>query len=484
LSILTKKYGSLQKVSGELKKQLKSYYQKFGFNKRINTQFRQLFYTRYAADFVIGIVGPKSFANEIKSQLISFIKSDLHLDLNKTYLLNRNSHGVKFLNYLICLSKASKIISLSPQKIQSFNKYKQRVLAKNRKTEEFLDKVAFFKAKSSLLRAYKSILNFKGLNWSKFNVYSVSLDLVFLLNQSLDIFHNSAFEKWINVYDKKSENTLFFAVKFYNENIKNLFDSVDITSEKLLKMHLLKNQFITDLDVIMFNKVDKVYNLNSKSKINNWVLKSKPFQIKALELSRILTEIFLSFINTRSVQILAPLKNILNNLRVQGFLHHIKKRPCSNRLFLLYSDFEIIKVYSELIYGLLYYYRAVDNFRNVKSLIFHLRKSCILTLSRKHKKSLSWVYERYGEDISIKTSRFIVIKLPTKRFLSSLNKKYLVDDYNMYYNLTDILDKYLYSKRQFFCEKSPLDFEYGKYRILDDKHISNNYNIKISYSKI
>lgn len=110
-------------------------------------------------------------------------------------------------------------------------------------------------------------------------------------------------------------------------------------------------------------------------------MKSKPFQIKALELSRILTEIFLSFINTRSVQILAPLKNILNNLRVQGFLHHIKKRPCSNRLFLLYSDFEIIKVYSELIYGLLYYYRAVDNFRNVKSLIFHLRKSCILTLS-------------------------------------------------------------------------------------------------------
>jgi hypothetical protein len=56
------KYGSVEKVSNELQRQLKEHYKKYGRHYGINRKARSILYTRYADDFVIGIVGPKSFA--------------------------------------------------------------------------------------------------------------------------------------------------------------------------------------------------------------------------------------------------------------------------------------------------------------------------------------------------------------------------------------------------------------------------------------
>ena len=52
-----------------------------------------------ADDFVFGVVGPKSFAIEIRSLVNDFLKSNLHLNVSKCQLISRNGKGIKFLGY-------------------------------------------------------------------------------------------------------------------------------------------------------------------------------------------------------------------------------------------------------------------------------------------------------------------------------------------------------------------------------------------------
>lgn len=65
------------------------------------------------------------------------------------------------------------------------------------------------------------------------------------------------------------------------------------------------------------------------------------------------------------------------------------------------KDPEVISLYSNLMKGILHHYQCVDNLSAVKSIIEHLRKSCVLTLCRKHKKKAYWGYKTFGTDVSL-----------------------------------------------------------------------------------
>ena len=73
-------------------------------------------------------------------------------------------------------------------------------------------------------------------------------------------------------------------------------------------------------------------------------------------------------------------------------------------------------------YGMINYYRIADNFYSVKSLIEGLRKSCVLTLARKHKKRPKWVYGVYGYNISITLPQGGA--LPTMESVGKLEPKF------------------------------------------------------------
>jgi group II intron reverse transcriptase/maturase len=63
--------------------------------------FRRLRYCRYADDWLIGFVGPKSEAEEIKLHLEIFLREELHLELSKTKTLitHARSQAARFLGY-------------------------------------------------------------------------------------------------------------------------------------------------------------------------------------------------------------------------------------------------------------------------------------------------------------------------------------------------------------------------------------------------
>ncbi len=63
--------------------------------------FRRLRYVRYADDFLLGFMGPKCEAQEIKEHLHQFLRDDLQLELNmeKTVITHAQTQAARFLGY-------------------------------------------------------------------------------------------------------------------------------------------------------------------------------------------------------------------------------------------------------------------------------------------------------------------------------------------------------------------------------------------------
>lgn len=68
--------------------------------------YRRLKYVRYADDFMIGFVGPRSEAVEIKEKIKNFLKDSLKLELSeeKTLITHSTEGKARFLGYDICTS--------------------------------------------------------------------------------------------------------------------------------------------------------------------------------------------------------------------------------------------------------------------------------------------------------------------------------------------------------------------------------------------
>jgi group II intron reverse transcriptase/maturase len=75
--------------------------------------YRRLFYARYADDHILGFIGPKAEAEEIKETLARFLRETLALELNqeKTLVTHARSSAARFLGYEITVQHNSTKIS-------------------------------------------------------------------------------------------------------------------------------------------------------------------------------------------------------------------------------------------------------------------------------------------------------------------------------------------------------------------------------------
>jgi group II intron reverse transcriptase/maturase len=71
--------------------------------------FRRLQYCRYADDFILGFIGPKSEAEEIKATIGAFLKEKLHLEMSesKTLITHARTEHARFLGYAISVYHAN-----------------------------------------------------------------------------------------------------------------------------------------------------------------------------------------------------------------------------------------------------------------------------------------------------------------------------------------------------------------------------------------
>lgn len=94
---LEKKNGG--KRAHELRKQM----QNMPSKNPNDSNFRRLWYVRYADDFLLGLIGPKNEGVEIKNKVANFLCNDLKLALNseKTLVTHARDKKAKFLGYEI-----------------------------------------------------------------------------------------------------------------------------------------------------------------------------------------------------------------------------------------------------------------------------------------------------------------------------------------------------------------------------------------------
>jgi retron-type reverse transcriptase len=426
------KYGSVEAMKKALKEKKKSHFKKWaGSGVAISSNFLQ--YVRYADDFIIGVGGPRELASEIRKKIDTFLKCDLHLEVKKNAIINRNEGSVPFLGFLINLSNVHKKPSAKWKKFASITKYRRRVQSRILKTDAKLANAAVWSIKKDLIKAYRLVSSGIG---EDYNPKSLKRTSDVIVQNFILVKNNPAMKRWEKHFHDLFDQEMSIALKFYHKQIRSIPTPDD--SEPLhCEVAKLKDKFLADLDSLAekgklsyFEKRrESVLNFRSdvikgsvSAKRNCPAFKeiTEEAAIKAAD-----TENFLNQKRSYYIGIKAPLKDLIDRLIAKGFYHPKRRSPIGKSSFSFLSDAEIIACYASLMYGLTNYYRCADNFSGVKSLIEGLRRSCILSLAIKHKKNLAWVYTMYGSDVKINLSNDSISALPSGPYMASLGPKFI-----------------------------------------------------------
>jgi len=77
--------------------------------------YRRLKYCRYADDFILGFIGPKSEAEAVKEAIAGFLREKLHLEMSasKTLITHARTEHAQFLGYAISIYQADTRLTLA-----------------------------------------------------------------------------------------------------------------------------------------------------------------------------------------------------------------------------------------------------------------------------------------------------------------------------------------------------------------------------------
>lgn len=94
-----------QKVMAEIQ-ELNNYLSIVPYSDPMDTEYKRVVYVRYADDFLIGVIGSKEDAKQVKIDVGEFIKEQLHLEMSpeKTLITHGNDFA-RFLGYLVTVSR-------------------------------------------------------------------------------------------------------------------------------------------------------------------------------------------------------------------------------------------------------------------------------------------------------------------------------------------------------------------------------------------
>ena len=100
-----RKKGNPQLLAAQLRKEM----QQLPYGDPYDPEYRRLRYVRYADDFVLGFIGPKAEAGQIKESLETFLRDTLKLELSKdkTLITHATSQAARFLGYELVNQQAN-----------------------------------------------------------------------------------------------------------------------------------------------------------------------------------------------------------------------------------------------------------------------------------------------------------------------------------------------------------------------------------------
>ena len=388
------------------------------------------------------MAGPRSLVLNAHKQIDIFIKSDLHLEVKQNNIVNRNEGSVKFLGFRIYFAAFYKKTRVKWNKFASMAKYRKRVLARINQSDTRLAKAAVFELKKNLIKAFRFNLFKRGKRFNSKNIWEISN---IFANTLLSKKDNSAMIRWEQHFEELFDKELSLSLKFYHVQISNL--AIPEEEPFYSQVSELRNKFLEDLTKIQskerlkFLKARRGYVATEISKKKSSFVKHSVSEETAIKVAGVLKKAFSDPFSARRICIVAPLFELINQLIVKGFYHYKRRKPVANASLANLNDGEIIHCYSQIMYGLINYYRPSDNLIRVKGLIEGLRRSCCLTLAFKHKKPLVWAYTTYSEDVRIDLPTGVVLSLPSLNYVASLESKFSVSK-DCGFNLDGVIKKY------------------------------------------
>jgi Type II intron maturase len=100
----------------------------------------------------------------------------------------------------------------------------------------------------------------------------------------------------------------------------------------------------------------------------------------------------------------ADLKNVFHQLKKSEFIHKNSVKVNTKKSLILYEDYKIIRLFSNVAVSILNYFSCCDNFSKIKSIVYcFIRLSLAATLMQKHRMSSTYqVFKEYGENLRVK----------------------------------------------------------------------------------
>jgi hypothetical protein len=384
------------------------------------------------------MIGSKSLVFNAQKQIDIFVKSDLHLKIKQSKVMNRNENYVKFLGFQIYFATFCKKTKVKGNKFASIAKYRRRVLARINKSDARLAKAAVFEFKKNLVKAFRVNLSKHGKLFNRSNIWEISN---IFAHQLLPKKDNIAMMRWERHFEELFDKELSLSLKFYHIQLSNL--AIPMEEPLYSQVLKLRDKFLEGLKEIQSKKQLKFLE-NRKKRDADTISKKKWHAVSeetAIKTTGVLKKAFLNQSSVRQICIAAPLLELLNQFIVKGFYHYNHRKPIANISLMNLNDGEIVYCYSQIMNKLINYYRPVDNLIRVKGFIEGLRKSCCLTLALKHKKPLVWVYTTYSENVVVVLPTGMITSLPNLNYIANLKSKFFVSK-DCSFNLDDIMKNY------------------------------------------
>lgn len=439
------RYGSIEAMKKALKAEKKAFFKKHGSQGGVDKLTRTIQYVRYADDILIGIVGPREFAISVRKHINNFLKCDLHLEVRKDELVNRNKgrsqrDRVTFVGFNIYLVTLKSKTRIKWAHKEAAARYKRRLIAKLSNSDKKLAKATYNTIKKCLLaefrkkaEQYRIKPNESGIKviskklaseapegWKSNRVLARTLkpktsDKLRKAEEHFQYLHKVDLDGALVGYLKHTTNLEVEGWSRRDQGVTGK-DKRDIE-----RINDLKESFLKGIEEIIREREESVYAERRRILLEKraqaldktrWrkaethrYIKSDPWENISEEQTReaadAITELFIDQEAVRSIAAYAPIIDIIGQLRVKGIMHPTKDRVCANSLMASLEDHIIVQLYSAIIYGMLDFYSIADNFAKVKSLAKTLKLGCLYTLARKHKKPSSWAISIYGTDAAI-----------------------------------------------------------------------------------
>jgi hypothetical protein len=318
--------------------------------------YARAFYVRYAGNLLLGIAGPKELVVTVKSRIVQFVSSKLHLELAEGNISHISAESAKFLGMEIKVVPSSKRrFGKAMEKRRRVRNRISTLRVQKRKRQDSLIHDALVRALGKLSRKQNSA----GLTKLPPKPPEMAELAKALLREMQD--------------DRNLVTDIRDSQKNFHLALSSRLDFAPDEAREAMD--------------------------NLERKLDKWCDECKvrtPFDEERGKARRV------GRYEALSLQILAPLKKIRKKLKSRGLITENNKPRCVVRLIQL-NDKDIVLWFNSVARDLLSYYRCCANFYKVRDYVdYFLRWSSIHTMAGKHKASATELIGALSRDVVVR----------------------------------------------------------------------------------